>query len=224
MAKKIVSKPKTIPSIVDPDDVVEKYVAPPKVLNQKTDDETIVSYLIENDGNVSISAALREKLKRYEFCSDELRKNPSWFFVAKRMMEKYGLSENQAFRDVESTTRIYNTISRKQYIGRDFHISNLLSDVMKLYNKCIKSKDFKTAEKILRNRSNILSTFYGGFEAGLYQDLQLPNIKIGFFPELTNVEVPEDWKEIIERSIAKKKKKALFLDDAEDAEIIPLDE
>lgn len=185
----------------------EKFVPPAKLLTQKTDDETIVSYLIQSDGNTVISPALREKLKRYEFCADELRKNPSWFFVAKRMAENYGLSENQAFRDIETTTRIYNTVARKQYIGRDFHISNLLSEVTKLYFRCLRNKDYRTAEKLLRDRADILDKFYGGYEAGLYLDLQIPTTIIGYYPELTNVDVPENWEDIIRRDMEIIKKK-----------------
>jgi hypothetical protein len=205
-----------VKKIVDGD---EKYVPLPPELNQKSDEESIVAYLMQQDGNFKISGALREKLIRYEFCAAELRKNPSWFFVAKKMQEKYGLSENQSFRYCEATTRIYNTISRKQYVGRDFHISNLLSEVVKLYHKCIRAQDFKTAEKLLRDRSEILEKFYGGFEAGMYDDLQIPSVTIGFYPELTNVVVPPNWEYLVQKKLAQRRKENEL--GITDAEVIP---
>ena len=210
---------------LDEDEPIDKYVPTPKMLTQKSDWEDIVNHLIQQDGNTPVSPALAKTLAMYEFIAGELSKNPSWFFVAKRLMSKYMFSNNQAFRLIEDTTKIYNTIARKQYIGRDFHISNLLSDITKHYHRCVRAGNLATAEKCLRDRGEILHKFYGGYEAGLYDDLQMPNVKLGFFPELTNVEVPDNYLEIIERTLAKKKKRSLFQNDENttDAEIIELD-
>lgn len=221
--KKPTKKPRR--KLLDEEAPIEKYVPPVRLLTQKSDWEDIVSHLIQQDGKTQLSPALEKQLEHYEYVAAELRRNPSWFFVAKRIMEKKGISKTQAFRDIEETTRIYNSISRKQYIGRDFHISNLLSDITKHYHRCITAKNYATAEKCLRDRAEILAKFYGGYEAGLYDDLQMPDVKLGFFPDLTNVEVPDNYLEIIERSLAKKKKRALYLDedDITDVEIIPVD-
>lgn len=186
-------------------------------INLQTDEDKVIEFLIQHDTDVELSAAMKEKLKRYEACRDFfITFDSSWFAVEKKMREKFGISQKQAYRDMEATTRIYNVIARKQFLGRDFHISNLLSRVHKLHRKCKIAKDMTNAVRLIKEEKDILKEFYGGYEAGMYEDLQLPITRLGFFPEITGLKVPDNWEEKRDKLVAEQKRKSLF-NNAEDA-------
>lgn len=184
-----------------------------KTITLRSDLDEILAHVQGKPGYEQISPALEEKLKRMQICRDWLAKYGGRQDVIPRIRTEFGLSRAAAYALLEDTMEYYNTTGESK--GRNVWVDIILSKIFETWRKAHAKNDFKTAAICEGRMIEVVDKFFGGFEAKMYERIQPPAILFGFFPELTNVEIPDDLETQVKKLIAEKKKKAMQIEDIE---------
>lgn len=172
-----------------------------KALNTHSDVEKIVTYLQSGDNDVILSEPLQKILKRYRFCADLIKQHGSRLKVVPMLIREFGISEAQAYRDFQDTTYVFGSTPRS---SKDFYLDMLLGNIVETRNKAIAKEDFKSAASCDKNMLVAIQEYFKD-QSIPWDKVQPPNLTFGFFPELTNVNIPDNWQVIITNIINTKR-------------------
>lgn len=188
-----------------------------KTITLRSDLDEILAHVQGKPGYEKISPALEEKLKRMQMCRDWLAKYGGRQDVLPMIHSEFGLSRSAAYALLEDTMEYYNTTGESK--GRNVWIDIILAKIFETWRKAHAKNDFKTAAICEGRMIEVVEKFFGGHEAKMYARIQPPAILLGFFPELTNVEIPDDLESQVKKLIAEKKRKASQIDYVEFEEL-----
>lgn len=197
----------------------DRNVMQSKVITTQDDSDTIIQYLQDKTGNAILSKKLQEKLDRMHVCCDLIRQYYSRGKVVPMLKKQFALSDASAYRLFEETTYIFNVT---QSSPKDFYLDMLLGEIKETKRKCLAGTkpDLRSAAACDKNMAMVIKEFGGSNISQLYEKLQVPVLQIGFFPELMNFELPENWQQMVDKLKKSKLRKNLMIDTAEDAEIV----
>lgn len=173
-----------------------------KALNTHSEVEQIIQYLQSGDKDVALSPDLEAILKRYTYCADLIKQYGTRLKVVKMMMTTYKYSQAQAYRDFENTSYVFGSTPRS---SKDFYLDLLLGNIVETRTKALSREDYKAAAACDKNMLAVLQEYFKD-QSIPWEKVQPPNMIFGFFPELTNVVVPENWQDVISKLISKKNK------------------
>lgn len=182
-----------------------------KKLTTKTDDEVIIEHLISDDPK-PLSKALQTKLERLDVCRDLIRQYGSRVRVAKILMNQFKISRAQAYRIFESTQAVFGAT---QKTSREFWLDILIGFMIDDREKALLKKDFRSVASIQKNMITAVEKLAGDNKALPFDKVQPPPVMIGFFPELTKVELDPDWEDQVKELIKPKRKIDRVITDAE---------
>lgn len=190
-----------------------------KPLTLHSDITDIIYHLQGKQGYEQLSPALEEKLKRMQQTRDYLSKYGSRIKVVPMLMTDFNIARRMAYRLMEETMEVFNTMAETK--GRDMWVDIILDKVFETWRKAHAKEDFKTAAICEGRMIEIIEKFMGGEMAKLYEGIQPPVFQFGFFPELTNVTIPDDLEHQINKIIKQKVSGSRYFEKyAEDAEIL----
>lgn len=172
-----------------------------KQLTTKTDDEIIIEHLI-SDNPKPLSKALQTKLERLDECRDLIRQYGSRVRVAKVLMNSYKISRAQAYRIFESTQSVFGTT---QKTSREFWLDILMGFMIDDRQKALIKQDYRSVSSIHKNMIAAVEKLAGDKDTIPFEKVQPPQIVIGFFPETTKVELPDDWEDQVKKIIKPKR-------------------
>jgi len=181
-------------------------------LTTHSDVDQLIAYYQDKTGNVVLSKKLEELDKRLHFAADLLRRYSSAFKIVPMLKKEFNYSQASAYRDLTAAEYFFGTTLSH---NRDIRIDRLLDKTNELYKKAIAKEDFRTAALVIREEKEIIVKLIGDRQLLPYDKILPPRIIIGFFPQIQNVQLPDNWEEIVERLKKAKLKKTLQFDDAE---------
>ncbi|WBL42380.1 hypothetical protein PBT90_16715 [Algoriphagus halophytocola] len=182
-----------------------------KQLTTKTDDEIIIEHLI-SDNPKPLSKALQTKLERLDECRDLIRQYGSRVRVAKILMSNYKISRAQAYRIFESTQEVFGTT---QKTSREFWLDIIMGFMIDDRQKALIKQDYRSVSSIHKNMIAAVEKLAGDKDTIPFEKVQPPQILIGFFPETTKVELPDDWEAQVKQIIKPKRKIDQVMHDAQ---------
>ncbi len=180
---------------------------------KQSDTDQLIHYL-QGNSEVILSPKLEELLKRYESCADLIKQWGSRHKVVPILMKRFGISTAQAYRDFSDCQEIFGSTPRS---SKDFYLDILLGNITETRNKALLKQDFKTVAACDKNMLFTIQEYFQD-ESIPWEKLQPQNIVMGWFPELSKVEIPDNWQEIVSKMVEKKKRNvtALSVTDVED--------
>jgi hypothetical protein len=173
-----------------------------KSLNTHSDTEKIIQYLQSGDTDIQLSADLEQILKRYTKCADLIKQYGSRLKVVPMMMQLFQISQAQAYRDFDNTSYVFGSTPRT---SKDFYLDLLIGNIVETRTKAMTKDDFRAAAACDKNMLAVLQEYFKD-QSIPWEKVQPPNMIFGFFPELTKVDVPDNWNEVIQKLIARKTK------------------
>ncbi len=183
-----------------------------KNLTTKTDDEKIIEFLTQDGDSIRLSPALQTKLDRMDTCRDLIKQYGSRTRVAKMLMNTYGISRAQAYRLFQSTQDVYGASQRT---SREFWLDILMGFMIDDRAKALIKQDYRSVASIEKNMITAVKELAGDNKALPFEKVQPVPVMIGFFPQLTKVELPEDWEDQVKELIKPKRKIDRVISDAE---------
>lgn len=77
--------------------------------------------------------------------------------------------------------------------------------MMETREKALIKGDFRSAQSTENNMARAVEKLAGDKDSIPFEKVQPPQIMIGFFPETTKVELPEDWEDQVKKIIKPKR-------------------
>lgn len=187
--------------------------------NLPTDTEVVMRYLLGLD-STNLTATQKLILKRAQGCKDLVYEyGPDKAKVIRLHARLQQISEETAMQDYQNMLFFFNV---QKESPRNFWIDFAISSITKNIAEARAAKDFMAVSRENKNMLQLIEKFFGQEEKPDYSKLQPLNIIMGFFPEMTGVELPASKKELqaVIRNLEMIKKKDFNWDDlATDAEI-----
>lgn len=183
-----------------------------KELSLRTDVEKIVMYMQGKLPNTVLSPALQEKINRMKRTAELITKYGGMKKVLPILQELYDISFSAARRLFIDTQDAYGDIT---HFNRQFHIDTYVQMLIEGMNLALSAGDFRSHGSYMKEYKDAILTFMGTNEADLYKRIQIPDFKIGFFPEELKTKLPQNWKSRLEKIKEAKRK-----DEIEDAIVI----
>lgn len=184
-----------------------------KQLTTKTDDELIIEHLLQDGDKKPLSAALQKRLEMLDTCRDFIQQYGSRLRVTKLLMSTFKISKAQAYRVFESTVFVFGSSQKSS--SREFYLDIILGFIMDDRKKALLKQDYKSVAAMQKNMITAIEKLAGDSKALPFENVQPPQVMIGFFPELTKVQLPEDWEAQVKELIKPKRKIDRVISDAE---------
>ena len=166
-----------------------------KDLGVHDDLDIIIKYKVEG-GDVPMTPKLEEKMNRLEFCDDMIRQFGSRRKVIPLLVEKYHISRRSAYRIFQETQELYGSTSTHD---KKYWVDIIVGEILATKQKAKDSSNLKIMAQCDKNLVTAVDKLMPDDANKPYESLQLPNIELGHFPEILEVEVPEDLDEQIEK-------------------------
>lgn len=186
-------------------------------MNTPTDVDLILHHLSDKSGESKLPEDLKKKLDRLHFCADLIRQHGSRLKVVPILRKKYDISQRQAYQDFQDTQEIFGSTPPS---SKDFWVDILLGFIMETRHAAFQKKDFRAVTAAEKNLFNTIAEFFKGDQIP-YDKIQPPPILLGFFPELSNVQIPADLDDQVKKLVAEKK---IQIERIPEAEIIEEEE
>lgn len=188
------------------------------MMTTKTDNEKIIEFLTHDGDEIKLSKKLQEKLARMDKCHDLIKRYGSRTRVAPILMRDYDISKAQAYRIFQDTQDVFGSTQRT---SREFWLDIVLGFMIDSRAKATLKGDFRSVQAIEKNMVVAVEKLAGDHKAIPFEKVQPAPVMLGFFPENTKVELPEDWEDQVKKIIAKKRKIDI---NVEEAKIVPNEE
>ncbi|MFN3758450.1 MAG: hypothetical protein ACK4SF_04465 [Algoriphagus aquaeductus] len=184
-----------------------------KKLTTKTDDELIIEHLLKDGDTKPLSEALQKRLEMLDTCRDFIQKYGSRLRVSKLLMTTFGISKAQAYRIFESTIFVFG--SSQKTSAREFWLDIIMGFMIDDRQKALIKQDYKSVAAMQKNMITAVEKLAGDNKTIPFENVQPVPVMIGFFPELTKVELPEDWEAQVKELIKPKRNIDRVITDAE---------
>jgi hypothetical protein len=189
-----------------------------KQLTTRSETDDIIAHLQftgEPEKCPKLSKKLQDKLKRLYRCADLIKAYGSRLKVAPMLENEFGISRATAYRDFQDTQVIFGTTLKS---SKDFWLDVLLGMMMESRTKAMLKNDFRSVAAIEKNMTEAIKKLAGDQKTLPFDQVQPVSVMIGFFPELTKVELPDNLEEQVAKLLKNRKTKQF--DDYQDAVII----
>lgn len=183
-----------------------------KQLTTKTDNEKIIEFLIQDGDEIRLTKKLQEKLDRMDHCRDLIKQYGARTRVANILMKNYQISRAQAYRLFQDTQDVYGATQRT---SREFWLDILMGFMIDDRQKALLKQDFRSVATIEKNMITAVEKLAGDKDTIPFEKVQPPQVIIGFFPETTKVELPDDWEAQVKQIIKPKRKIDQVMHDAQ---------
>ncbi len=172
--------------------------AAPKIISRLDDIDRIILYLQDRTDKLKLSPRLDKLLENLQTTADLIRKYGSAHKVVPMLMKDIKISRATAYRYYSDSQQIFAATTRND---QKFHVDILLGQIEEKIREATLDKNHNAVAKLIREKRITIAELLGGAESELYEKLQLPRIRLGFYPELLNVEIPpeEELKAWIEK-------------------------
>lgn len=164
--------------------------------SQETDLDKIIAARQDKTNSIQLTPALQRKLDMLEHCDDLIRMYVDRRKVITMLQKRFELSRERAIQLHRETITMYGTM---RSVDKQYFIDLLLNEVMSTKDMARKKYDVKAMASCDANLIKIAERLLPDDDKKLYEDFELPVIEAGFFPELLNVEIPENLDEIVEK-------------------------
>lgn len=154
---------------------------------KQSDTDDIIRYLQDVSGEVAIAPELQEKLDRCNFCDDLIRKYGAMSKVVPMLMKQYKASLPIARAIYRDTTIIFNSNGKQQ---KDYWRNWQAEKLKRAFVLALREKDYKAVSMLSKELRLLLLLNEHEEDPIDYSKVELKQVIIGFFPELTgNVEI-----------------------------------
>ncbi|WP_304234784.1 hypothetical protein [Jiulongibacter sediminis] len=159
-----------------------KSIADPEIVTIQTPTERLVELINQNKKKFLMTEKAEDTVTLMRLTRALFVKYSSRGKVVDKLIEDHDIHERKAWRLVDITPRLFTTVYRE--MSREFHVDILLENIQETRRLAIATQDWKTASSCDRNYAQAIKDFLGDSKQLKPEDLVLPDIEIGFHPEL----------------------------------------
>ena len=153
------------------------------------DMEMVINYLKNPQKSTDLGEKLKAMLERWKMTNQLLLQHGNRTRVANMLMKIYNYTVTTAYSDINTTEIIFGKLTRSQ---KEFW-RNWAADLLReSITKAKEKEDHKSVAMLMKELRETLG--YDKDESLLpdFSNVQLPEVEIGFFPELHEVPMPKD--------------------------------
>lgn len=161
---------------------VKESIADPEIVTTQTPSERLVELINQNKKNFLLTEKAEETLTLMRVTRSLFVEYTSRGKVVEKLIEKEGVSERKAWRLVDITPKLFSTVYRES--TREFHVDILLEQIQETRRLALATQDWRTVAACDKNYAQVIKDFLGDSRQLKPEDLVLPDIEIGFHPEL----------------------------------------
>lgn len=193
----------------------EKYVGPiQRLVTTQSDVELFISKIINpDDPSIKLSDAQQLKLDRMHICKGHIDKRGSRTKVVPLVMNECQVSRSEAYRIYNDTIQVFDVVNEST--GRDVWVDILLGNILDDRAKAIAANDIKSAVAADKLFAEVIDTFFGGYEAKKYAQIQPPSVTFVFSPAALSVEQKKNLDQEVEQLLKSKSRKNEIFDQAQ---------
>ena len=181
-----------------------------KLLTTHSDVDLIIQHIENPDAGTALSEKLEEKLKRIQRCHALTTEHGSRIKVVPELEKEFSISFSTALRIYEDTQLVFAHKLPK----REYWIDIALGRVFETWKMAKDAKDIRGMNAADANMIAIMEKFLQSADRIPYEEFKNPKFIFGFFPQLSKVKIPENWRDEIERIIQRKRNIELNTTDA----------
>ena len=171
-------------------------------LNNQSDKELIQQYLLYGDkASSKLSPSLADNLEKMRSCAELIRQYGSSQKTVTHLVARFGISLKEAYNIYNDTQEIFGTTTVH---NREFMVDVVIGNIFQTRKLALERKDLKVVAQCDKNLIEVIEKFLGDKEAVDWSKIQPPAFMFGFFPELSNVELPKDWEKMLDKLLKKK--------------------
>ncbi len=174
-------------------------IADPEIITTHTPDEKLLELISSNKKSFLLTEKAEETLMLMRLTRTLFVRYTSRAKVVTKLVDEHDIPERKAWRLVDITPRLFSTVYRES--TREFHVDILLEQIQQTRTLAVASQDWKTVSSCDRNYAQAIKDFLGDSQQLKPEDLVLPDVEIGFHPELFK-DIPDinskEYKKIID--------------------------
>lgn len=156
-------------------------------LSLRTDVEKIILYFQGKLPHAKLTDALKEKITRMKETSVLISKYGGAKKVIPIMEELWNISFSTARRLYIDTQDAFGDIT---HFNRPYHIDTYIQMLIEAANLAKNSGDFRSHVNYMKEYKEAIREFMGTSDAELYRKIQIPEFRVGFFPEILKTKIP----------------------------------
>lgn len=194
-----------------------------KQLTTRSETDEIIAYLQfsgDTDKTPKLSKKLKEKLDRLYYCADLVKVYGSRYKVCPMLMKKFDISRATADRDFHDTQVVFGSTLKS---SKDFWLDVLMGFMIETRTKALVKGDFRSVAQVEKNMKDAIKDLAGDKDTLPFDQVQPVQVMVGFFPELTKVELPDDLDAQLKQLLKSRKTAKFDHLDIPDAEIVEED-
>jgi hypothetical protein len=189
----------------------------PKQSNKYLEVDIYLLHVQEPEAN-PLPEHVKKRVERWEFADNLIQKHGICRTSIALHRQKFSIDQATVYRDFDSAMQVYGSIHRNQ---KDYMRHVHLQKVYKALDWAEDERDIKAYIRAVAELRKNAQFEKEDQEVPDWSRLQPPQWMVGFFPELLNNPLPENWENQVQKLIQTKRKKDLSI---EDAQIVNSDE
>lgn len=162
---------------------------PIKELTLRTDVEKIILHLRGELPNTKLSPAMEEKLSRLKRTSDLIEKYGGMKKVIPVLQELYDISFSTARRLYIEAQEAFGAVT---HFNRAFHVDTYINMLVEGAKLAKDSGDFRSYSSLMDRYREAIEKFMGTTDEEMYKQIQIPEFRVGFFPEILKTKLPQN--------------------------------
>ncbi len=167
-----------------------------EIIAKRTNVEKLIMFYQGKIPNAKLSPRMQEYEAKLKATSDLIAKHGSVKAVLPILMVRYEVSMTTAKRLYDDAQLAFGSMVK---LNRPMWIDTYMGMLLKGIEGAKNDGDWKSYANMTKDLKDAIEKFMGTDDAAVYQKIQIPDFKLGFFPEELKTKMEANWKQKLEK-------------------------
>lgn len=167
-----------------------------EIIAKRTNVEKLIMFYQGKIPNAKLSPRMQEYEAKLKATSDLIAKHGSVKAVLPILMVRYEVSMTTARRLYDDAQLAFGSMVK---LNRPMWIDTYMGMLLKGIEGAKNDGDWKSYANMTKDLKDAIEKFMGTDDAAVYQKIQIPDFKLGFFPEELKTKMEANWKQKLEK-------------------------
>ncbi len=167
-----------------------------EIIAKRTNVEKLIMFYQGKIPNAKLSPRMQEYEAKLKATSDLIAKHGSVKAVLPILMVRYEVSMTTAKRLYDDAQLAFGSMVK---LNRPMWIDTYMGMLLKGIEGAKNDGDWKSYANMTKDLKDAIEKFMGTDDAAVYQKIQIPDFKLGCFPEELKTKMEANWKQKLEK-------------------------
>ena len=167
-----------------------------EIIAKRTNVEKLIMFYQGKIPNAKLSPRMQEYEAKLKATSDLIAKHGSVKAVLPILMVRYEVSMTTAKRLYDDAQLAFGSMVK---LNRPMWIDTYMGMLLKGIEGAKNDGDWKSYANMTKDLKDAIEKFMGTDDTAVYQKIQIPDFKLGFFPEELKTKMEANWKQKLEK-------------------------